>query len=236
MGGGTDASWRCRRMRVITDSWVMTAMIRREPRRQKGHVAISRPKTRPSSLAQGQYGVPVYASSPSSPCWRGGGTDRPLQVAVRREAAPITHQMDPRQGDERGQLLQEFQRREPNAHGPVRPRMGEGVNEIAVGLCLEPLQGYGTTGSIADEAFQLIAPVRRDLGAGVHRKPLHAGTVGTCKRGHLARAAKARADAPYPLASPLPKSNALLHGGRHGARELKLVVEQGIIPRGHGGI
>jgi len=54
MGGGTDASWRCRRMRVITDSWVMTAMIRSAPRRHKGHVAISRPKTRPSSLAQGQ--------------------------------------------------------------------------------------------------------------------------------------------------------------------------------------
>ncbi len=43
-------------MRVITDSWVMTAMIRSAPRRQKGHVAISRPKTRPSSLAQDANG------------------------------------------------------------------------------------------------------------------------------------------------------------------------------------
>ena len=54
MGGGTDASWRGRRMRVITASWVMTAMIRSVPRRQNGHVALSRPQTRPSSLAHGQ--------------------------------------------------------------------------------------------------------------------------------------------------------------------------------------
>jgi hypothetical protein len=38
-------------MRVITDSWVMTAMIRSEPFRQKGQVAISRAKARPKSLA-----------------------------------------------------------------------------------------------------------------------------------------------------------------------------------------
>ena len=41
---------------------------RREPRRQNGHVAISRSKTRPSSLAQFQYGVPVFDSSPPIPC------------------------------------------------------------------------------------------------------------------------------------------------------------------------
>ena len=37
MGGGTEASLRCRRRRVMTDSWVMAAMIRSAPRRQKGH-------------------------------------------------------------------------------------------------------------------------------------------------------------------------------------------------------
>ena len=36
MGGGTEASLRWRRMRVITDSWVMAAMMRRAPRRQNG--------------------------------------------------------------------------------------------------------------------------------------------------------------------------------------------------------
>ena len=36
MGGGTAASFRCRRMRVITASWVIAAMIRSEPWRQNG--------------------------------------------------------------------------------------------------------------------------------------------------------------------------------------------------------
>src|SRR2546423_15639621 len=92
-----------------------------------------------------------------------GGTDRPTQVAVRREAAPIAHQMDVWQGHERRQFFQEFQRREANPRGPVRPRMGEGLDEIAVGLYLEALQRHGATGGIADQALQLIAPVRRNL-------------------------------------------------------------------------
>ena len=71
IGGGTEAILRWRRMRVITDFWVMAAMMRREPRWQNGRsqgslrppsggrqVAISRSNTRPSSLAQFQYGVP----------------------------------------------------------------------------------------------------------------------------------------------------------------------------------
>jgi hypothetical protein len=41
MGGGTDASLRWRKIRVITDSWVMAAMMRREPRWQNGQVAIA---------------------------------------------------------------------------------------------------------------------------------------------------------------------------------------------------
>ncbi len=41
MGGGTDASWRWRRIRVMTDSWVMAAMIRSEPRRQHGALPLS---------------------------------------------------------------------------------------------------------------------------------------------------------------------------------------------------
>src|SRR5438093_3508651 len=96
-------------MRVITDSWVMTAIMRSVPRRQNGQVVIARPKTRPSSLAQGQYGVRVCVSSPSIPCWRGVGRIAPTQVAVRREAAPIAHQMDVWQRDQRRELLQELQ-------------------------------------------------------------------------------------------------------------------------------
>jgi hypothetical protein len=55
----------------MTDSWVIAAIIRSEPHRHKGQVAISSANTRPRSLAQLQEGVPVCASSPSTPCWRG---------------------------------------------------------------------------------------------------------------------------------------------------------------------
>src|SRR5262249_4205997 len=144
--------------------------------------------------------------------------------------------MDVWQGDQRRELLQELERREPNARGAVGPRMRESIDEIAVGVCLEAFQGHGTAGRIADEAFQLIAPVRRNLGMGVYRKPLHAGTVGACQHGRLACAAQARAEAPDPLTGPLPKGDALLHGGRQGTGKLGCVLSQGIIPRGHGGV
>src|SRR5215831_12945672 len=144
--------------------------------------------------------------------------------------------MDVWQGDQRRKLLQEFERREPNPRGAVGPRMRESIDEIAVGVFLETFQGHGPAGRIADEAFQLITPVCRDVGVGVQRKPLDAGTVGTCQRGHLTLVAKACANAPDLLAGPLPKSDALLHRGRQGARELRRVVEQGVIPSGHGGV
>ena len=91
--------------------------------------------------------------------------------------------------------------------------MGEGVDKIAVGVLRQALQRHGTAGGIADQALQLIAPVRRDLGVGVQGKPMYAGTAGTCERWRLALVAKARADAPDLLASPLPKGDALLHLG-----------------------
>jgi hypothetical protein len=56
--------------------------------------------------------------------------------------------------------------------------VGEGVEEIAVGIFPETLQRHGTAGRIADQAFQLIAAMRRDLGVSVQGKPLHAGTGG----------------------------------------------------------
>jgi hypothetical protein len=48
----------------MTASWVRAAMIRSEPRRHTGQVAISRANPRLRSLAQLQAGVPVVASSP----------------------------------------------------------------------------------------------------------------------------------------------------------------------------
>jgi hypothetical protein len=76
-----------------------------------------------------------------------------------------------REGYERGQLLQELQRRECDAGGAVRPRMSEGVEEIAVRVFLEALQGHGPAGGIADEAFQLIAAMGGDLAHIPHPLP-----------------------------------------------------------------
>ena len=70
----------------------------------------------------------------------GCGDDRPPQMTVRCQTAAIAHQVDPRQGYEGGQLLQEIQRREPNARSAIGPRMGEGVDEIAVGVLRQALQ------------------------------------------------------------------------------------------------
>jgi len=111
--------------------------------------------------------------------------------------------------------------------------MGEGIDEITIGLCLEAFQGHGPAGRLADEAFQLIAPVRRDLGVGVHRKPLHAGTVGACQHGRLALRAKARADAPDLLAHPFPTGDALRDRGRQGTGERGFVLHQGVIACRH---
>src|SRR5439155_497190 len=86
---------------------------------------------------------------------------------------------------------------------------------------------------IADQALQLIAPMRRNLGVGVQGKALDAGTAGTGERWGLARGAKPRANAPDPLAGPLPKSHALLHRSGHRAGELRGVLSQGVIAGRH---
>ena len=92
---------------------------------------------------------PLQQSRPT-PAWRRGvrlrlvealltwrWDDCPPQMAVRRQASPRAHQMHVWQGHEGGQLLQEFEWREPNACGAIGPRVGERIDEIAVGVCLE---------------------------------------------------------------------------------------------------
>jgi hypothetical protein len=76
IGGGSAASFRCRRIFRITSPCVMAAMIRSAPRWHQGQRAMSRAKTRCSSRAQLQHGTPVSVSS-STPCWRGVGMTLP---------------------------------------------------------------------------------------------------------------------------------------------------------------
>ena len=49
--------------------------------------------------------------------------------------------------------------------------MGEGVDEIAVGVFGQALQGHRAAGGIPDQALQLVAPMGRDLGVGVGENP-----------------------------------------------------------------
>src|SRR5262249_2425019 len=154
---------------------------------------------------------------PVQPLLAGRGDDAPAPVAVRRQAAAIAYQVDIREGYERGQLPQELQRRECDARGAIGPRMGEGIDEIAVGVFLEALQGHGTTGRIADEAFQLIAPMRRNIGGGVQGKAVDTGTPRSREGRPFSCIAKPGADAALCLSRVSPKGEALLHGGRRGA-------------------
>jgi hypothetical protein len=57
-----------------------------------------------------------------------------VQAAVRRQTAPVPHQMDARQRYQRCQLLQQFERREFNASYPVRPRFCKRVDEVPISL------------------------------------------------------------------------------------------------------
>src|SRR5438132_12363907 len=118
--------------------------------------------------------------------------------------------MDVGQGDQRRQLLQEFQRCEANARGAVRPWMGEGVDELTVGIFLEALQRHGPAGRIADELFQLIPPMRRNRRVGVEGKPVDTGTPWPGEPWRLALSAKARADAVHRLAGSFTTSDAVL--------------------------
>jgi hypothetical protein len=86
---------------------------------------------------------------------------------MRRQAAAIAHQMHARQRHERRELLQEFQWREFDPSRPIRPRAGEGVEQVTVGVVLQALQRHGAPGRIADQPFELIAAVRRNLVARV---------------------------------------------------------------------
>ena len=68
--------------------------------------------------------------------------------------------------------------------------MGKGIDKITVGVFLETFQRHGPAGGIADELFQLIAPVRRNRRIGVEGKPVDTGTLKTREPGGLTLVAK----------------------------------------------
>ena len=80
-------------------------------------------------------------------------------------------------------IPQKFQRREFDTRRPVRPQLGKGIDEITIGIFFKTLQRHGASRRVPNQAFQLVTPMRWDLGVGVQRKPVDAGTAGACECG-----------------------------------------------------
>jgi len=173
---GTGASLRCRRIRVTIASWVMAAMMRSEPRRQKGHVAISRSNTlqqsRPAPSRRLYTGI---TSIPALLARR--RDDHSTQRTVRRQTPAIADQVHAGQRHQGYQLLQKFHRRPFDAGRAVSPRLREGVDEVPTGIFLQALKRHRTPGRVADEALKLISPMCWDLGVGMQRKPVDTDTA-----------------------------------------------------------
>jgi len=86
---------------------------------------------------------------------------------MRGQTAPIPHLVHPWWWDECRELLQEFQRRQLDAPGTIRPGLSEGVDEIATLILRQALQGDRTSGGIADQTLELIATMGGNMSIGV---------------------------------------------------------------------
>src|SRR5919204_2380800 len=144
--------------------------------REVCHIQRKDPMQQPCPAPRRRRGARLWLVEALLPWCR---EDRPTQMAVGRQAAPIAHEMHVRQGHEGRQLLQEFQWREANPRGAIGPWMGERVDEIAVGVLDQAFERDRTAGGIADELFQPVPPVRWDRGVRVQGKAVHAGTART---------------------------------------------------------
>jgi hypothetical protein len=103
-----------------------------------------------------------------------------------------------------------------------------------MGIFRKTLKRHSASRRVPQQAFQLVTPMRWDLGVRMERTPVDTGTAGARQGGVFPCIPKARANAAHVLSGPLPTGDALRDGGRHGAGELGLVVTQRILPRGHG--
>jgi hypothetical protein len=79
------------------------------------------------------------------------------QAAVRGQTAAIPHRVPPWRWDEGRQLLQEFQRRQLDTPGTIRPGPSESVEEITTLVLCQTLQGDRPSGGVADQALVQIA-------------------------------------------------------------------------------
>ena len=84
---------------------------------------------------------------------RGQGRDRRPYRSLGRQHAAVAVTVRTRGRYQCRQPLDEFQRREDQGSAPVRPRLGQRVQQSLLVQALPPLQGKRPTGTIAQQAF-----------------------------------------------------------------------------------
>ena len=99
--------------------------------------------------------------------------------AMRRSTARITDKGDRRQGHDRCQLLSQCQRRQGHAGRAVRPRFGERVHAVSMGIFRKTLKCHGASCCIPHQALQLVTPRGWHLWVSVQGKPADTGAART---------------------------------------------------------
>jgi len=77
--------------------------------------------------------------------------------------------------DQRGQPLDEFQRRQPQLRAAIGLGLGKTIDELVVTELLEALQREGRARAIAQQPFQTGAVRAFDSDRGIQRKPSSSG-------------------------------------------------------------
>ena len=130
-----------------------SAVVRNRPRIRWGRRKTPAPAGSPTA-ADGRRiecslsRPPPTARQPARParCGRGHGAPTPPPV--------ITEEMEPRRGDQSGQSLQQFQRRQQEMAGPIRPRRFEREGKrVGIENAQAPSR-QGRPGHVAAQAFE----------------------------------------------------------------------------------
>ena len=106
----------------------------------------------------------------------------------------------------------------------------KGIHEVAVGSLCKPLKQHSTSGCVPHPTRSLRTSMRRNLRIGVQGRAVYTGTAGACECRAFPSIATTRADAAHLLPGALPKGDALLDRGRHGAGESGSLSSRGSSP------
>ena len=164
-------------------------------------------------------GVAGLRLFPTALAWR--WRERAAQAAVRRQTAPVLHQMDAGQRYQRRQLSNSSRGESlipivPSDHGFQTCRRGPHWPPVSRLSDTAPLPVYRIKRS------NLVTPMPEPrVGA---RKAVHTGTAGSRECRAFPFIPTSWANLSHVLSSLLPKGEALRDRGGHGAREFRLVV------------